>query len=52
LRQNLFNALLAGTPPDIVVGKNFFQQYAELGALMPLDDVVADIQDAALSNWY
>ena len=52
LRQNLFNALLAGTPPDIVVGENFFQQYAELGALYPLDDVVADIQDDLIPGTY
>ena len=52
LRQNLFNALLAGTPPDIVVGENFFQQYAELGALVPLDDVVADIQDDLIPGTY
>jgi len=52
LRQNLFNALLAGTPPDIVVGENFFQQYAELGALVPLDDVVTDIQDDLIPGTY
>lgn len=52
LRQNLFNALLAGTPPDIVVGENFFQQYAELGALVPLDDVVADIRDDLIPGTY
>ncbi|NHZ72730.1 MAG: extracellular solute-binding protein, partial [Aquificales bacterium] len=50
--QNLFNALLAGTPPDIVVGENFFQQYAELGALVPLDDVVADIKEDLIPGTY
>jgi multiple sugar transport system substrate-binding protein len=45
LRQNLTNALLAGTAPDIIVGENFFQQYAALGALYPLDQQVADIKD-------
>lgn len=52
LRQNLFNALLAGTAPDIVVGENFFQQYAELGALIPLDDAVADIKDNLIPGTY
>lgn len=52
LRQNLFNALLAGTPPDIVVGENFFQQFAELGALVPLDDTVADIKDDLIPGTY
>ena len=52
LHQNLFNALLAGTPPDIVVGENFFQQYAELGALVPLDDVVADIKEDLIPGTY
>ena len=33
LRQNLVTALLANNAPDIVVGENFFQQYAELGTL-------------------
>lgn len=37
LRQNLVTALLAGTAPDVMVGENFFQQYAELGALVPID---------------
>lgn len=52
LRQNLFNALLAGTAPDIVVGENFFQQYAELGALVPLDDVIADVKDDLIPGTY
>ena len=30
LRQNIVTALLAGTPPDVIVGENFFQQYASL----------------------
>ncbi len=52
LRQNLFNALLAGTAPDIVVGENFFQQYAELGALVPLDDVIGDAKDDLIPGTY
>ena len=38
LRQNVVTALLAGTQPDVIVGENFFQQYASLGALLPIDD--------------
>jgi multiple sugar transport system substrate-binding protein len=52
LRQNLFNALLAGTPPDIVVGENYFQFFAELGALYPLDDLIADIKDNLIPATY
>ncbi|MCL5995812.1 MAG: substrate-binding domain-containing protein, partial [Chloroflexi bacterium] len=40
LRQNIVSALLAGTQPDVIVGENFFQQYAALKALLPLDDVI------------
>jgi ABC-type glycerol-3-phosphate transport system substrate-binding protein len=40
LRQNVTTALLAGTAPDVIVGENFFQQYASLGALLPIDDVI------------
>ena len=52
LRQNLFNALLAETAPDIVVGENFFQPFAEIGALVPLDSVVADVQDNLIPGTY
>lgn len=52
LRQNLVNALLANTAPDIVVGENFFQQYAELGALVPLDEYIADIKDNLIQGTY
>lgn len=52
LRQNLVTALLAGTAPDVVVGENFFQQYAELGALVPIDETVADIKDNLVSGTY
>lgn len=45
LRQNLLTALMAGTGPDIVVGEAFFQQYADLGALVPVDDIVAANKD-------
>ncbi len=52
LRQNLFNALLAGIPPDVVVGENYFQYFAELGALVPLDDVIADFRDSLIPATY
>lgn len=45
LRQNLVTALLGGTPPDIIVGENFIQPYAEQNAFLPLDDLIADIKD-------
>jgi len=40
LRQNIVTALLGGTAPDVIVGENFFQQYASLNALLPIDDVI------------
>ncbi|MCA9932846.1 MAG: extracellular solute-binding protein [Ardenticatenaceae bacterium] len=52
LQQNLFNALLAGTPPDIVVGENYFQLFAELGALVPLDNVMAEDVDNLIPGTY
>lgn len=52
LRQNLFNALLAGTAPDIVVGENYFQNFAELGALVPLDDIIGDIEADLIPGTY
>lgn len=52
LRQNLVSALLAGAAPDIVVGENFFQQYAELDALIPLDDLIVDIKDNLIPGTY
>lgn len=52
LRQNLVTALLANNAPDIVVGENFFQQYAELGSLIPLDDVLVDIKENLIGGTY
>lgn len=52
LRQNLVTALLANNGPDIVVGENFFQQYAELGSLVPLDDVIGDIEENLIPGTY
>ena len=43
LRQNLTNAMLAGTIPDVIVGEGFFKNYAQLDALVPID--ITDIQD-------
>lgn len=52
LRQNLVTALLANNAPDIVVGENFFQQYAELGSLIPLDDVIVDVKENLIPGTY
>jgi ABC-type glycerol-3-phosphate transport system substrate-binding protein len=38
LRENVTLALQSGTAPDVIVGENFFQWYAYLDALLPLDD--------------
>ena len=49
LRQNIVTALLAGNPPDVIVGENFFQQYASLNALIPLDDAAPqEVKDEAI----
>ena len=49
LRQNIVSALLAGTQPDAIVGENFFQQYAALKALLPIDDVTPpEVKDNAI----
>ena len=52
LRQNLVTALLGGTAPDVIVGENFFQQYADLGAMVALDDVIEDIKDNLIPGTY
>ena len=52
LRQNLVTALLGGTAPDVIVGENFFQQYGDLGALMPVDDYIQDIKDNLIPGTY
>jgi ABC-type glycerol-3-phosphate transport system substrate-binding protein len=52
LRQNLTTALLAGTGPDIIVGENFFQQYADLGTLVAVDEQVEDIKDNLIPGTY
>jgi ABC-type glycerol-3-phosphate transport system substrate-binding protein len=49
LRQNIVSGLLAGTAPDVIVGENFFQQYASQTALLPLDDVIpAEVSSNAI----
>lgn len=40
LRENVTTALLGGTAPDVIVGENFFQAYAALNAMLPIDDVI------------
>ena len=52
LRQNLVTALLGGTAPDVIVGENFFQQYADLGAMIALDDAIVDIKDNLIPGTY
>ncbi len=52
LQQNLFNALLAGTPPDIVVGENFFQIFADLDALVPLDEAITAEKENLIPGTY
>jgi multiple sugar transport system substrate-binding protein len=52
LRQNLLTALMAGTGPDIVVGEAYFLQYASLGALLPIDEAVADVKSNMVEGTY
>jgi multiple sugar transport system substrate-binding protein len=52
LRQNLVTALLGGTPPDIIVGENYIQPYAEQNAFLPMDDTIADIKDNLVEGTY
>jgi multiple sugar transport system substrate-binding protein len=52
LRQNLVTALLGGTAPDVIVGENFFQQYADLGAMAAVDDEIQDIKDNLIPGTY
>lgn len=52
LRQNLFNALLAGTAPDVVVGESFFRPLILSGDLLPLDALLKDIRGDLLPGTY
>jgi multiple sugar transport system substrate-binding protein len=50
LRQNLVNALLAGTAPDVIVGEGFFKNYAALDAMIPID--ISDMEDNPIPGTY
>ncbi|MCX6050493.1 MAG: extracellular solute-binding protein [Chloroflexi bacterium] len=52
LRQNLVTALLGGTPPDVIVGENYIQPYAEQNAFLPMDDLIADIKSDMVEGTY
>ncbi|MBE3559631.1 MAG: sugar ABC transporter substrate-binding protein [Ktedonobacteraceae bacterium] len=52
LRQNLTAALLGGTAPDVVVGELFFHQFANMKALAPLDDVLAEVKNDLIPGTY
>src|SRR5690349_1918051 len=52
LRQNLVTALLGGTPPDLIVGENYIQPYAEQNAFLPMDDLIADIKKDMVAGTY
>lgn len=52
LRQNLVTALLGGTPPDLIVGENYIQPYAEQNAFLPMDDSIADIKKDMVEGTY
>jgi ABC-type glycerol-3-phosphate transport system substrate-binding protein len=53
LRQNVIAALMAGTQPDVIVGEFQLAQYAQLGALVPLDEVMPpDVKANAVPGTY
>ena len=52
LRANFMTSLMGGTAPDVVVGENFFTQYVELGAIIPLDEYIVDIKDDLIPGTY
>ena len=52
LRQAFMTSMMGGTAPDVIVSENFFKQYVELGALLPLDDYIADIKDDLIPGTY
>jgi ABC-type glycerol-3-phosphate transport system substrate-binding protein len=52
LRQNLTNAVLAGTGPCVIVGEGFFKNYAALGAMLPLNDALGDVIENAVPGTY
>lgn len=52
LRQNLQNAILMGSPPDIVIGENYFRAFAAEGELLALDDILAKYADDIIPATY
>ncbi len=52
LRQNLQNAILMGSPPDVVIGENYFRAFAAAGELLPLDDILAKYEDDIIPATY
>ncbi|MFN8528433.1 MAG: extracellular solute-binding protein [Anaerolineae bacterium] len=52
LRQNLQNAILMQSPPDVVIGENYFRAFAAQGALLPLDDILARYADDIVPTTY
>lgn len=52
LRQNLQNAILMGSPPDVVIGENYFRAFAAEGKLLPLDDILAKYEDDIIPATY
>lgn len=52
LRQNLQNAMLMQSPPDVVIGENYFRAFAAEGALLPLNDIIARYVDDIVPATY
>lgn len=52
LRQNLQNSILMGSPPDVVIGENYFRAFAAAGQLLPLDDILAPYADDIIPATY
>lgn len=52
LRQNLQNAILMGSPPDVVIGENYFRAFAAQGEMLPLDDILAKYEDDIIPATY
>ncbi|MGB1252793.1 MAG: extracellular solute-binding protein, partial [Candidatus Promineifilaceae bacterium] len=52
LRANFMTSLMGGTAPDVVAGENFFKQYVDLGAVIPLDEYIVDIKDDLIPGTY
>lgn len=52
LRQNLQNAILMGSPPDVVIGENYFRAFAAQGELLPVDDIIEKYKDDIIPATY